>query len=276
MKDFRGKVVVITGAGSGIGKATALAFAKEGALLHITDVNQDRLDKAAKEIKAVGAQVTTYLVDSGDRAAMEQFAKEVFAKAGRVDVLHNNAGIGMGGKIEEIPLEHWERIVRINFWGVVYGIHFFLPGMIAQGGGHIVNTASGAGLIGVAGCAHYCSTKFAVVGLSEVMNQELPRYNIYTTALCPGVIRTNIVQDAVFQAKTEKDKDLKAWAIKTFDLIGVSPNKVGQAVLKAVRKRRAVQVVPAWHMYPVWFLKRLSVSLYQFLARVAAQRILHD
>jgi len=272
MKDFRGKVVVITGAGSGIGRATALAFAREGAKLHLTDVNSARIEAAAAEVRGLGAEATAYVVDSSDRAAMEKFAADVYAAAGRVDILHNNAGIGAASRFEEIPLEHWEKIVAVNLWGVIYGVHYFLPRMIAQGGGgHIVNTASGAGLCGLPGLGHYTATKFAVVGLSEVMNMELRRYGIFTTALCPGIINTNIVSDAMFQ-ETDEYRQKKDQAVSFYDRFGATPERVAKDALQAVRKRRPVQVSPGFHMYPIWYMKRLSVGLYQALGRMFAQR----
>ena len=221
MKDFRGKVVVITGAGSGIGRSTALAFAREGAKLHLTDLNPERIEAVARECRALGAEAAVYVVDSSDRAAMEKFAADVFAAAGRVDVLHNNAGIGAAAPFEDISLEHWEKIIKTNLWGVIHGVHFFLPRMIAQGGGgHIVNTASGGGLIGLPATGPYCATKFAVVGMSEVMNLELPKYGIWTTALCPGIINTNIVKDSLFEIKRPELADRKTEAVRFYDRLG--------------------------------------------------------
>ena len=117
MKTFKDKVVVITGAGSGIGRATAVAFAREGARLHITDIDENRITEAANEINAMGAEATPYIVDSADRKAMEKFAADVFDAAGSVDILHNNAGIGSGGTIDNISLEDWEKVINVNLWG---------------------------------------------------------------------------------------------------------------------------------------------------------------
>ena len=117
MKEFKDKVVVITGAGSGIGRATAMAFASEGAKLYITDINQGRVEAVANEIKAMGAEATPYVVDSANREAMKKFADDVFASAGRVDILHNNAGIATGCTIDKTPLEDWEKVINVNLWG---------------------------------------------------------------------------------------------------------------------------------------------------------------
>ena len=268
MKDFRNKVVVITGAGSGIGRATALAFAREGAKLHLTDINRERVEAVAKEIHALGAEATPYVVDSASREAMAKFAEEVYAKAGRVDILHNNAGLGFGAPFEKTSLEDWEKVLRVNLWGVIYGMHFFVPKMIAQGkGGHIVNTASGAGLTGLPALAPYTASKFAVVGLSETAGIELRKYGIYVTALCPGIINTRIVKDSKVELYDERGESSKAAIDNFYEQYGAGPEQVAKDVLKAIRCKRPVQPSPL-HMYPPWILKRISVRLYQAVARV--------
>jgi NAD(P)-dependent dehydrogenase (short-subunit alcohol dehydrogenase family) len=275
MKDFKKKVVVITGAGSGIGRATALAFAREGAKLHLSDISRERIETVAKEIRDLGAEATPYVVDSTDRAAMAKFAEDVYAAAGRVDILHNNAGIGAACPFEQIPLEHWERVININLWGVIYGLHFFLPRMIAQGGGgHVINTASGAGLIGEPRMAAYTTAKFAVVGLSEVMNLDLVKHGIHTTVVCPGFIHTNIINDTIFEMPDEQKAKVRNSVNRFYKNSGVGPEVVARDILKGVRKNRPVVVTPWYQMWPVWLLKRLSVRLYQAVARVVGNKML--
>ncbi len=265
MRDFKDKVVVITGAGSGIGRATAHAFAKYGARLHLTDIDQQRIEVAANECEGLGAKATPYIVDSSDRDAMKKFADDVFAAEGRVDILHNNAGIAVGSPIQETPLEDWEKIINVNLWGVIYGIHFFVPRMIEQGtGGHIVNTASGAGLCGLPSLGPYATTKFAVVGLSEVMNMELSEYGIHTTALCPGVIATNIVKDSKVDLVDGQGENLKEKAVQFYETLGARPEAVARDVLSAIRFKRPLQPTP-YHMYPLWMIKRISARLYQWI-----------
>ena len=267
MKNFKDKVVVITGAGSGIGRATAVAFAREGARLHITDIDENRITEAANEINAMGAEATPYIVDSADRKAMEKFAADVFDAAGRVDILHNNAGIGSGGTIDNTSLEDWEKVINVNLWGVIYGIHFFLPRMIEQGGGHIVNTASAAGLHGFPTLGPYTATKFAVVGISEVMGMELKRHGITTTALCPGIISTNIVRDSRIEVSNRKGENIKEKAVDFYAQRGTPPERVAQDVLKAVRRKTPLQPSP-FHVYPLWVIKRISLRLYLALGRL--------
>ncbi len=273
MKDFKDKVVVITGAGSGIGRAIALEFAREGAKLHLSDIRGERVEAVAAEAKALGAEARTYVTDVSKPDSVQKLSDDVFAAAGRVDVLVNNAGIGTSCPIQDIPLADWEKILSINLWGVIYGVHFFLPRMIAQGGGHILNTASGFGLFAVSGVAPYATTKFAVVGMSEVMHVELAKHNVWVSALCPGVINTNIVKDGHSQLKGDPKREMQQKREGMFQDHGASPEVVARAALKGVRKRQAVIVAPRLHVYPVWFSKRLSYRLYFFFARMFANRV---
>jgi len=274
MKDFRDKVVVITGAGSGIGRATALAFAREGAKLHVSDINRERIESAAEQIKELGAEATPHVVDSADREAMKKFADEVYAAAGRVDVLHNNAGIGAACAFEETPLEHWERVININLWGVIHGLHFFLPGMIEQGGGHVINTASGAGLTALPRLAPYSATKFAVVGISEVMNLDLVKHGIRTTVVCPGLIYTNIINESMFNLPDDAGKEARDKANRFYQARGVGPEVVARDILRGVKKGSPVVVTPRSQIWPLWLVKRLSVRLYQALARQVGDRLM--
>jgi len=275
MKDFKNKVVVITGAGSGIGRATALAFAREGAKLHLTDINTERIEAVGREILALGAEVKTYVIDSSDRAAMEKFAIDVYAASGRVDILHNNAGMGVAAPFESIPLDLWEKIINVNLWGYIYGIHYFLPRMIAQGGGgHIVNTASAAGLTAAPLLGAYNTTKFALVGLSETMNMELPKYGIYTSAICPGIINTNITKDTIFAGMTKKLAHRRGQIIDFYKKRGASPDRVARDVLKAVRKRRPLQLSPFWQLWAGYLLKKISVRAHIALTRFVASKVI--
>ena len=147
MKDLNGKIVVITGAASGIGLEMARAFAREGAKLALADINEQGLEAVRKEFEASGRAVYTQVVDVSKKEQVKDFCDKVYESMGRVDVLCNNAGIATAGKFEKLPMESWEKIMGVNLWSVIYGCHYFYPRMIDQGGGgHIVNTASGAGL----------------------------------------------------------------------------------------------------------------------------------
>lgn len=268
MKKFRNRNIVITGAGSGIGRATAMAFAKEGGKLYIADIVKDRIEKVASEIRENGADATAFVLDVSDKESVEKFANEVIEKAGRVDILMNNAGVSIGSPIEKITLEEWEKLININLWGVIYGVHYFLPAMIRQGGeSHIVNTASAAGLVGAPTLSAYCTTKFAVVGLSEVMNIELEKYGINTTALCPGIINTPLISETPVKQNNSDGKALKEKLVRFYEKKGASPDEVARDVLKAIRKKRPVKMSPNSHVAPLWALRRLSIRLYQSIVR---------
>jgi NAD(P)-dependent dehydrogenase (short-subunit alcohol dehydrogenase family) len=269
-----GGVAVITGAGSGIGRATALRLGRHGATVHAADIDGDAAEATAEEIRRGGAVATAHLVDVADAGAVERLADLAFAADGRVDILHNNAGIAHSGPVEETPLSDWRRIVEINLMGVIHGVHAFVPRMLEQGGeSQIVNTASGLGLIAGVELAPYCTTKFAVVGLSESLNAELLSRGIGVTALCPGIIATNIVTESTARG------DMAARKQRIADFYarrGASPDAVAEAVVNAVRKRRVVQTVPASHVVPAWIAGRVSLRAGQAAARLThrlAQRM---
>ena len=178
IKDFRDKVVVITGAGSGIGRATALAFAGEGADLVLADIHNERLAEVAAAVSAKGARAITRHVDVADKTQVDAFAASVLSARGQVDILFNNAGVGVAGALVDTDIADYEWIFSVNYWGVLYGIKAFLPHMIGRRYGHVVNTASAAGLCALPNMSAYCSTKFAVVGLSETLRAEVRRYGI--------------------------------------------------------------------------------------------------
>jgi NAD(P)-dependent dehydrogenase (short-subunit alcohol dehydrogenase family) len=173
VKDFAGRVAVITGGGGGIGRALAHAFAKRGMKIVIADVEAGPLESTARELREQRAEVTPVILDVRDRDAMRKLAEDVFAKYGNAHVLCNNAGVGRGGFIHELSLEDWDWVLDVNLRGVVYGIHHFLPRMLEGGEPcHIVNTASLAGLVANAGLGPYNATKYAVVAISETLAAE--------------------------------------------------------------------------------------------------------
>jgi NAD(P)-dependent dehydrogenase (short-subunit alcohol dehydrogenase family) len=183
---LQGTVAIVTGGGSGIGRALSLELAARGAFVHVTDVNGASAEATATQI---GASAKHAALDVRDAAAVARFCESV----GKVDYLFNNAGIPVGGEVQDISLALWDRIIDVNIRGVVHGIHAVYPGMIARGSGHIINTASLAGLIPTPLGTPYGMTKHAVVGLSVSLRMEAAAYGVRVSALCPGVIETPIL-----------------------------------------------------------------------------------
>jgi NAD(P)-dependent dehydrogenase (short-subunit alcohol dehydrogenase family) len=193
MKEFKGKVAVVTGAASGIGRCLALEFARRGCSVALADIEQSSLESAEQEVRACGAPALSHRVDVSNRTAMHAMADAVFEKFGAVHILCNNAGVAVGGPLESARYEDWQWLMAVNVWGVVHGLDAFLPRMIAQqSGGHIVNTASMAGLIASKGLGIYNTTKYAVVGLSETLAKDLRDHGIGVSVLCPMGVTTRI------------------------------------------------------------------------------------
>lgn len=236
MFNLNNKVIVITGAGSGIGQALAVQLAKEGAVLAINDINEDNLRETAQLVADSGARITTHLADVSDRAAVEGFAKEVIDVHGQVDLLINNAGVALGRiPIAEMSWEYWEWIMGINFWGTVYCTRFFLPVLSAQEEAQIVNVSSVFGLGAVKDRAGYCASKFASRGFTETLRQELFGTNVQVSLVLPGGIRTNLAK----HARGWKDplEQKKAARLQKEDNITTS-EKAASIIIKGIKKNR--------------------------------------
>jgi NAD(P)-dependent dehydrogenase (short-subunit alcohol dehydrogenase family) len=260
--DLSGKTAVITGAGSGIGAATARLLARYGAKVHVADLNAEAATAIAREI---GRGATDHAVDVSRPEEVEALAKAVFDEDGRVDILHNNAGIGHGGDIETTTADDWQRVIGVNLLGVAYGVQAFVPRMLEQG--HcaiIVNTASEAGLHPIAGMAPYCASKYGVVGMSESLDAELRPRGIRVVALCPGIIDTPIVRDGIMRGRLGADQEK---IIAFYAKHGASPDTVAAAVLDAIARPRAIVVSPPSQVLAPYLLHRLSPRLAQPLAR---------
>lgn len=217
MRSFTDRVAVITGAGSGIGRALARDLAGRGCDVALVDVAPDRLPEVEQEIVGLGRRASRHVVDVADKAAMQALPDAVMAAHGRVDILVNNAGVAVSCELADHTLEDFEWIVGINFWGVVYGCKFFLPHLRASDDGYIVNLSSMFGLIGIPGQSAYCATKFAVRGFSEAIAAELADTKVRVMSVHPGGIRTNIARDGRCspQFAARRDKIVEFFATRT-------------------------------------------------------------
>jgi len=193
MEDLKGKVAFITGGASGIGLAMAEAFGREGMSVMLADIESKALSVAVEELRAKQVRAEGVICDVGSRASLRAAALETIAKFGKVHVVCNNAGVGAGGILGEVPESDWNWIVDVNLLGVVYGTEVFAPLIASHGeGGHFVNTASMAGMVSPPGMEPYCATKFAVVAMSEGWAGQLAAQNIGVSILCPGFVKTRI------------------------------------------------------------------------------------
>ena len=269
-----GKTVLVTGAASGIGLETALAFAGRGADLVICDIDEAGLAAAAERIEKLGHSVLARRVDVSNADEMKAFAQEVHQRVEAVDILMNNAGVAIGGPFLSTSLTDWNWILGINTMGVVHGCHFFIPNMVKRAkGGHVINVSSAAGYSASSVLAAYNATKFSVLGLSEALWEELQPHSIGVTAVCPGLIDTPITRNARLVGEMDKPEKREEM-VQGYQRRGYTPERVAQNILKAVEKNRLVAPISpeAWGLYYLkrwapWLLRRIGLML----ARRASQ-----
>ena len=238
MQGFAGKVAVVTGAGSGIGQALAVELGRAGAALAISDVDTDGLKVTADRLAAIGAKVKSDRLDVTERERFEVYADEVKNHFGKVNQIYNNAGIAFTGDVEITPFKDIERVMDVDYWGVVNGTKAFLPHLIASGDGHVVNISSVFGIFAVPGQAAYNSAKFAVRGFTEALRQEmiLAGHPVKVTTVHPGGIRTAIARNAT-AAEGVDSATLAEW----FDtkMARTSPERAAQIILEGVANDKA-------------------------------------
>jgi NAD(P)-dependent dehydrogenase (short-subunit alcohol dehydrogenase family) len=266
MHDLSGRVVVVTGAANGIGREMARAFSARGARLALADVDEDGLLALREELEQMGCEVLTGVVDVSVAEEMRAFCDHLYREMGRADVLCNNAGVALGGDFETMSLDDLHWLMDVNLMGVVHGCHFFYPRMVEQGGGHIVNTASAAGLSPFAGLALYSGSKYGVVGLSETLRAEAASHGIGVTVICPGVIATDIVQRSRIRSGggRKTPEDLTAILDRVLKSRDYSPDRVAAAAVRAVeRDLGVVRVTP--ETYVMDWIHRISRGAFDLI-----------
>jgi NAD(P)-dependent dehydrogenase (short-subunit alcohol dehydrogenase family) len=243
VRDLSGRSALVTGAASGIGRATALECARRGADLFLCDLNEAGLEQTAAEARGLGREVLARRVDVASAVEMRAFADEVHGRREAVDLLVNNAGVAIAGGLIDTTLEDWEWIIGVNLRGVVHGCHFFVPPMVRRGsGGHVVIVSSAAGYSASDGLVAYCTTKFAVLGLAEALCDELRRNGIGVTAICPGIIDTPITGSARLRGEYAAP-GARELMVERYRRRGYGPDRVAAGILSAVQRERVVAPV---------------------------------
>lgn len=277
---FANKTAIITGGGSGIGRAMGEHLALAGAHVVLADIDREAVEGAATQIRATlpaAGSVEGRWLDVRDRDAVQSLVDEVRTRHSALDFMFNNAGISMGGPTHEFTGEHWDRIIDVNVRGVVNGVVAAYPCMIEQGHGHIVNTASGAGLVPPPLVVAYGTTKHAVVGLSTGLRPEAALHGVRVSALCPGAVDTAILDRL-------PDADLPATAsapVTPRDYLAkmrqrpIDVDRFARLALRAVLRNKALIVVPR-SAKSLWYLQRMSPALVERISRSMARMVTKD
>ena len=264
-----GKVAFVTGGASGIGAALATKLLNEGAEVWIADRQIGPAQELVQRINSGSAKAHAIELDVRDYASFERAVAEAVQQSGRIDYLFNNAGIAVGGEVDSYTLDDWNDVFDVNLRGVVHGIQAVYPIMIRQHSGHIVNTASGAGLFTSPGMVSYTATKHAVVGISKALRVEAERHGVQVSVLCPGAIRTPILTGGKYGRNAASAEQLaKFWE----SFRPMAPEKFAERALAAALRGDAIIVVPAsWKAF--WYLERLSPALSMRVARLMIKRM---
>jgi NAD(P)-dependent dehydrogenase (short-subunit alcohol dehydrogenase family) len=257
MTSFEGKVAVITGAGSGIGRALALNLNRAGCLLEISDINMEGLEQTRQLLERAELACTLHKMDVADRGAVEAWAADIDARHGRADILINNAGVAVSARAEDNSYEDLNWLMNINFWGVVYGCKSFLPLLRKSPAAHLVNISSVFGIVGVPTQSAYNAAKFAVRGYTEALRQELADSNVHVCCVHPGGVKTNIARNA--RAATDVHKDEMALSFE--ELARTTPESAAAQIVRAMERRKA-RLLIGTDAKLITFISRLFPSSY--------------
>jgi NAD(P)-dependent dehydrogenase (short-subunit alcohol dehydrogenase family) len=263
MEHFKDKVAIVTGGASGIGRGLCEALNQHGAaMVIVADINAEGAQHVALGITTGNSMARAVHLDVSRSGDVQELINEVASEYGQLDYMFNNAGIALGGEVRDMALEHWRRILDINLWGVIHGTTSAYQVMVKQGFGHIVNTASVAGLVPVPLVTAYATTKHAVVGLSTSLRAEGAELGVKVSVVCPGFIRTGIFDRAIMVTKLNDDNGYPDWS--SIKMMG--PDDCARAILRGVASNKGVITVTAFARN-LWWLYRLHPGLSTLLSR---------
>ncbi len=252
---FKNKVAIITGGASGIGRAVCEELARRGAIVVVADINTEGAKRVMAGISDTGGRARAVMLDVTDEDAVEELIQSTAADYGRLDYMFNNAGIAIAGEARDMDIDDWRRLLDINLMGVIYGSSAAYELMVKQGFGHIVNTASGAGLFPMVPSAPYVTSKHGVVGLSTSLRAEGAGLGVKASVVCPGVVDTGIFDASSFHG-IDKDGYMSYMPKSIF----LTPEKAARTILKGVSKNRGIIVV-SWHCHMMWWTYRFLPAL---------------
>lgn len=272
MKDFRGKRCFITGAASGIGRATAIAMAAKGADLYLTDVQVEALEDAVAEIRRAGGTVSWFqAADIAEHPAVVAMAAEIHAAHGSMDVVMNVAGIATWGRIEQLEHSDWQRTIEVDLLGPISVLECFVPPMIEAGrGGHVVNVSSAAGLFGLPWHAPYSAAKFGLRGVSEVLRFDLRRHRIGVSLVCPGAVKTPIV-DSVKAVGLDRSDPAVEREVRRFLRHAVTPEQAAEKIVAGIERNRYMVFTSSDTRILHWIQRKFSPP-YELAMRIANRR----
>jgi short-subunit dehydrogenase len=268
MQSLAGKVAVITGANSGIGRALAELLATEGCHLALADINTDNLESIALDLRQHGARVSCHQLDVADRAAVFAFANTVLVDHGSAQLIINNAGVAVSQTIAELSYADFEWLMGINFWGVVHGTKAFLPHLQKNNEGHIVNVSSIFGIIGMPTQGAYNASKFAVRGFTEALRQELSTSKITVSCVHPGGIKTNIARSARFYQGIGGQRDACRAAADFEKLARTSPEQAAKVIVDGIKAKRPRILIGGDARLLDWIQRVLPASYPKVLAKL--------
>lgn len=266
------KWVMVTGAGAGIGRAIAIEAARRGAHLAICDIQDDRLAETAEQLEEYPGEVVTAVVDVSSREAVHDFASRVHTETQAVDILINNAGIALAADILDTSPDDWSRLIGVNLMSVIHCCDAFCPAMKERGeGGHIANIASMEGFAAMEGFGAYSTTKFAVVGYSDALRQELQDDKIGVSVICPGVVNTSLTAD--MDSRGDYEDGIADRIHKEHEKSNFGPEKVATATFSAIKYNTALRPV-APESWITYFSSRISPRMTSFILKQVAHRVL--